>query len=76
MIDVGTLARAEFTEVRANGTVIRKTWHAEAHGVELVFTTPDLDSEYWVSPIKTMREKGVALIDSSGQMIVNERRDR
>lgn len=74
-MDVSTLDRAESTEVRVNGEVVRKIWHAKAHGVYLSYRTEDLTAEYWVASILTMRQKGVALVDSSGQMVKNERSD-
>lgn len=76
MIDVNTLAKAEHNEIRANGAVKVHVWYAEANGVSLIYHTEDLIAEFWVSPIWTMREKGVALVDSSGTMVKNERSDR
>jgi hypothetical protein len=76
MLDVSQLAEAEWSEVRSNGVEYMRIWYAEAHGVELTHHERDLEAQYWVSPIWNMREKGVALIDSSGQMVKCERRDR
>jgi hypothetical protein len=76
MIDVSTLERAEMNEIRAMGVTVKHVWHGEAHGVKVSLTTEDLWAEYWVSPIWTMREKGVALVDKNGNMVKNERRDR
>lgn len=59
-----------------NGTTTIKVWYAEAHDLKISYQTLDLDAEYWVSPIFNMREKGVSLIDSSGQMVKNRRIDR
>lgn len=77
MIDVKTLKRAVcklgYTSTMGNQPNV---WFGEAHGVEVQFETFDYDAEFWVSPIWTMREKGVALVDSHGTMVKNERRDR
>lgn len=51
-------------------------WTGEAHGVTVTYETEDFEAEYWVSPILNMRQKGVALVDSAGQMVKCERRDR
>lgn len=56
-----------------NSVVTMHIWHAEANGVHISYQTLDLDEEFWVSPIWTMRERGVALVDSSGTMVKNER---
>lgn len=76
MLDVSTLTEAESSEVRVNGCVVTRVWYGEAHGVEITYRTQDLDATFWVSPIWTMREKGVALVNSHGIMVKNERRDR
>jgi hypothetical protein len=51
-------------------------WSGEAHGVIVFHYTEDLTAKFWVSPIWNMRQKGVALVDSSGRMVKNERKDR
>lgn len=51
-------------------------WRGEAHGEVANFVTNDPDLKLYVSPIFTMREKGVALVDENGYMRVNRRRDR
>jgi hypothetical protein len=76
LLDVSQLAKAEHTEVRMNGQVSMNIWHAEANDCHVSYQTLDLEAEYWVSPILTMREQGVALIDNSGQMVKNSRRLR
>lgn len=76
MLDVNRLNKASVVRVRRNGEVIQHVWHARSHGVEVIYKTADIEARYWVSPIWNMREKGVALIDSSGQMVKCERRDR
>jgi hypothetical protein len=75
-LDIASLPEAEVREVRMDGQVTMHVWHAEAHGVHVSYQTADLTEKFWVSPIRTMREKGVALIDSSGQMVKHERKDR
>lgn len=75
-LTVSDLELAEWNEVRVRGRLIRKVWHGEAHGVTVSYQTLDLEAEFWVSPIWNMRQKGVALVDSSGRMVKNERRDR
>lgn len=76
MLDVTTLDMANERSRRTVEGVTTITWTAEAHGVRLEYVSYDPDAEYWVSPIWTMREKGVALVDKSGAMVKNVRRDR
>lgn len=52
------------------------TWSGVAHGVRAEFSSVDGSLQLFVSPIYTMREQGVALVDQSGTMRVNVRRDR
>lgn len=75
-LDVSTLDKARRTEVRVNGEVVEHVWYGAANGVPIVMVTSDLDAEFWVSPILNMREQGVSLVDSSGQMVINQRRLR
>lgn len=75
-IDVNTLKLAEHNQVRMNGSVTMHIWQAEAYGVRISYQTLDLDAKFWVSPILTMRQEGVALVDCTGQMVKNERRSR
>jgi hypothetical protein len=62
--------------VRFNPETEEYTWSGEAHGVRAYFTSADETLEIFISPIFTMREKGVALVDQTGTMRVNRRRDR
>ena len=71
-LDVNTLAKAHREYSTEHGT----KWVGLAHGVQVSYVSLDPTAEFWVSPIWTMREKGVALVDSSGQMVANNRRDR
>jgi hypothetical protein len=75
-LDVSLLDKATSTEVRVNGELMARIWYGEANGTRVKWMTKDIDSEFWVSPILNMRQKGVALVDHSGQMVTNERRDR
>jgi hypothetical protein len=78
MLDVSTLKKAYPSygiDVNHPDTSF-VVWSGEAHGVKVAYLTYDLDAEFWVSPIWTMREKGVALVDKNGNMVKNERRDR
>lgn len=67
------LRPAEMSSGRENGEYV---WRGEAHGEVAFFTTNDPDLKLYVSPIFTMREKGVALVDENGFMRVNRRSDR
>lgn len=75
-LDVTELELADSNEIRMNGIITMRIWHGEAHGVHVSYRTLDLEAEFWVSPIWNMRQKGVALVDLSGQMVKHERRDR
>lgn len=78
MIDVSELEEADYDDVTTNygETFVRRSFHAVAHDVVVSYITADPTMRLWVSPILTMREKGVALVDESGQMIVHRRVDR
>lgn len=70
MEDVNNLELAEHDTVMDGAyNPIAIVWHAEAHGAKVSLRTVDLEASYWVSPIKTMRTRGVALVDSSGAMV-------
>jgi hypothetical protein len=73
-MDVKLLEQAEHDYVWEDGGC--HVWKGEAHGVTVVHYTTDDTAVYWVSPIWTMREKGVALVDLTGQMVKQERKDR
>lgn len=64
----------EFAEVRGDSGY--NLWTAEANGCKVSLVTSDLEALFYVSPIWNMRQQGVSLVDSSGQMVANERRDR
>ena len=51
-------------------------WTATAFDVTVSVTTNDQDLTLYAQPIHTMREVGVALVDESGNMQANRRRDR
>ena len=73
-MDVKLLEQAEYDYIWEDGGC--HVWTGEAHGVKVVHHTTDDTAFYWVSPIWTMRQKGVALVDLTGQMVKQERRDR
>lgn len=62
--------------VQFNPETEEYTWSGEAYGVRAYFTNVDETLEIFVCPIYTMREQGVALVDQTGTMRVNVRRDR
>jgi hypothetical protein len=72
MIDLATLDKAERRISPHSAFVFR----GSAHGLSIEYRTEDPDVELWVSPIFTMREKGVALVNNEGTMVANVRRDR
>ena len=74
-IDVDSLEEAEWAQY-VHGSWTMRTFYAEAHGVMIDYRTTDLDLRLWVSSIWNMRQKGVALVDSTGAMVKCERRDR
>lgn len=76
-VDISELQYADY-EVFEDGAgeYVATVFYAEAHGVRVSYRVEDPDLDLWISPIWTMREKGVALVDSSGQMVKCERRDR
>lgn len=57
-------------------TPVSRTWYAEAYGVTVTYTTEDLHLELYRDVICNMREVGVALVDETGTMRANNRRDR
>lgn len=74
---MGSMELAEFLDSsNGHGDIIRRTWSATAHGVTVYHTTEDLDLTLYASPIYNMREVGIALVDETGTMRVNKRRDR
>jgi hypothetical protein len=75
VIDVGTLEKAMPSRPLGDERPYI-VWAGEAHGVAIIHVSYDLDAEFWVSPIWTMSQKGVALVDKAGHMVKNERRDR
>lgn len=75
-LDVNELDEADVTYVQMNDNVGMNVWSAEAWGVAISYQELDLTAKYWVSPIWNMRQRGVALVDASGQMVKCERRDR
>jgi hypothetical protein len=78
VLDVSQLEKAEFKEVATYGGVqpTQKVWRAKANGEVATLTTEDLEAEFYVSPILTMRTIGVALVDSSGSMVNHTTRNR
>jgi hypothetical protein len=70
------LPQAECTNYgNGQGNVVIK-WSATAYGVTVTFTTTDPDLTLYASPIYNMRQVGIALVDETGTMRVNNRRDR
>lgn len=59
-----------------HGKIIKTVWSATAYGVVVTLTTTDPDLTLYASPIYNMREVGIALVDETGTMRVNKRRDR
>jgi hypothetical protein len=51
-------------------------WSGQSHGVTVEYETTNVEATFYVSPIWNMREKGVALVDETGQMVVNRRENR
>ena len=77
VLDVNQLEPAEYEEVATLGYgTVRKVWIARANDQVATLTTEDLDAEFYVSPILTMRTIGVALVDSSGSMVTHSVRSR
>lgn len=58
------------------GQYVCTVFEATCHGVTIRYSTIDPQLDLWASPIWTMREKGVALVDAHGNMVANKRRDR
>jgi hypothetical protein len=75
MLDVNTLDKA-IPSHQLGGEHPYVVWTGEAHGIAVAYLCYDLEAEFWVSPIWNMRQKGVALVDKTGAMVKNERRDR
>jgi hypothetical protein len=68
VLDVNTLSLAEYENIQVDGKTASRLWTASANGVTVTLKTEDLTADYYYSPIRTMRTRGVALVDSSGQM--------
>ena len=73
VLDVSQLEKAEFVGTRGGQA---KTWIARANDESATITTEDLEAEFYVSPILTMRTIGVALVDSSGAMVNHTTRNQ
>jgi hypothetical protein len=77
VLDVSQLEKAEYEEIGTLGKgTLRKMWVAKANGAIATCTTKDLEAEFYVSPILTMRTIGVALVDSTGAMVDHNTRTR
>jgi len=70
------LAKASYSVINSGPAPVYTVWTAEAHGIAVCYISYDPEAEYWVSPIWNMRQKGVALVDSGGNMVKHERKDR
>lgn len=53
-----------------------RMWYASHHDLRVTLITKDLDLVLWADPFGNMREVGIALVDESGTMRANTRRDR